>query len=543
MIARSRFCWLVIGATVAILACSDGMTDPAGINRTRYPLLSAAIVSDAHARSAAGSTAAGGAEPISWISLPPGALVDVIAVQIRSASGLDLTAPVPLVDGGFDPVAVQASAGDELVLVQNLVNGGVRLSSVVVPPRRPPVIVRTSPPDGRIDVALNVRPAVIFSEPIDKLSLDATAVLLQVEGQFVPGALEVPELQPWLVEFVPSDPLAPGTTYDLVVGQGVRDLEGDALEVEFVARFTTAGAPTDMDFAFVSNRSGEPWIYLANRAGTAVRRLTPGERPRWSADGSKIVFQGALGGVFTINADGSNLRSLGNGRNPAWSPDGGSIVFTDGWKGPVGGGLYVMNANGTGTRLLIPHDFADVNPDSYYDGLIQNPAWSPDGSRIAFERAAYGEPWQIWVMNADGSNPYKLSRDGWDNSQPAWSPDGMRIAARRVIGGIQVGEPAGDAIVDYDADGSGLFRVHARPIFPYAPRPFLEYPDWSPDGFEILFDQPIRQGVTGILLSTSLRVFAVALETGVLRQVIPDVVDPVFSDYADYQPAWSPASR
>lgn len=148
----------------------------------------------------------------------------------------------------------------------------------------------------------------------------------------------------------------------------------------------------------------------------------------------KIAFTygsaGMASSVAVINEDGTGLVVFGNGgidRDPAWSPDGSQIVFSGNRSGGVN--IIRMNADGTGQVPLT----ASVAP-------VDNgePAWSPDGTRIAFTRSQDHRN-EIWVMNADGTNQIKLTTNpqlGTDlggpvygrDFGPAWSPDGTRIA-------------------------------------------------------------------------------------------------------------------
>jgi hypothetical protein len=87
---------------------------------------------------------------------------------------------VSVTGGGFDPVAISAEVGDTVDVSAESGNGQVvEVISLVVPPRRPPTIVRILPPPNRRDVPLNAVIMVVFSEPIDPASIDATSLLLR----------------------------------------------------------------------------------------------------------------------------------------------------------------------------------------------------------------------------------------------------------------------------------------------------------------------------------------------------------------------------
>lgn len=162
--------------------------------------------------------------------------------------------------------------------------------------------------------------------------------------------------------------------------------------------------------------------------------------------------------------------------NAAFPGTNGKIAF--GWND-----VYVVNSDGGGLTNLTPD-----TPDSF-DG---EPAWSPDGTKIAFasDRAnGVGESKDIYVMNADGSNPVRLTDHPAFDEWPAWSPDGRHIVFSR-------GEPYfGGEILIMKADGSEEKRLVA--LTTMSP---LTHPAWSPDGSLIAFVGPAPRHGWGIHL-------------------------------------------
>ena len=178
------------------------------------------------------------------------------------------------------------------------------------------------------------------------------------------------------------------------------------------------------------------------------------------------------GDIWKMDPDGSNRQLVINaGTNdiePAWSPDGSKIAFTSD-RSPTGnGGIWVVNADGTGLTVLTPEP-----------GLSNaKPAWSPDGSKIAFASNRNGLITSIYIMNADGSNVVRLTNQfPASDAGPEWSPDGSKI-----VFATNQGSCSCMAIVN--ADGTG--RVHIGSG---------QFPSWSPDGTKIIFALPVARHI------------------------------------------------
>jgi Tol biopolymer transport system component len=127
----------------------------------------------------------------------------------------------------------------------------------------------------------------------------------------------------------------------------------------------------------------------------------------WSPNGSRI----AGNGIETMNPNGSGRTTITTGpndRHPNWSPDGSKIVFQRGSTSATE--IYVVNADGSGLTPLTNNSFADLAP-----------AWSPDGTKIVFSSEADGDA-EIFVMDADGGNPTQLTHNTTYDGNPDWQP-------------------------------------------------------------------------------------------------------------------------
>jgi len=212
-------------------------------------------------------------------------------------------------------------------------------------------------------------------------------------------------------------------------------------------------------------------LFILNAGGTETRVTRSRDWPTGSIspDGSQVVYVAELAGnMYLVDSEGGEPRLLlartrrrfpEEGRsfrtwlyNPTFSPDGSLIAYFDG-LGDWGHSLRVMNADGSGIRILI-----DKAPQEV--GHVDDLVWSPDGSRLAFSAGEGG----IWIVNLDGSGLTKVIPDA---TNPAWSPDGSRISYQSVyppaLGTLEIAAVDGTHVQEFGYGGSG----------PWNPQPLL----------------------------------------------------------------------
>jgi TolB protein len=261
--------------------------------------------------------------------------------------------------------------------------------------------------------------------------------------------------------------------------------------------------------AFQSNRPTDPirllervpQIYVMNPDGTGQRLLVSLPRgaafPHFSHSGNQLCFQsqttspgtGPRRDIYTVHVDGTGLINLTSEAAPGqlgtagdnlrcdWSPKGDAIAFTSNRHDPDDSPdaqnqeIYLINADGSGVPERL----------TYESGSDANPAWSPKGDKIAFESNRSGRP-EIWVMNADGSYPVRLTNfDSYTQprtrsisaTKPTWSPKGDRIAFHRRVSEVEGG--AGHLqVYTMNSDGSDV-----RPITFTEDPGFSGFPSWG----------------------------------------------------------------
>ena len=261
-------------------------------------------------------------------------------------------------------------------------------------------------------------------------------------------------------------------------------------------------SPKGDEIVFISDRTDYADIYLMSAVdGKIFKRLVKGQRSAgfeelhimnatlsWAPEGERIVFAAKSGeqdALYIVNVDKSKVEEkhildLDRMLSPSWSPKGDKIAFI-GVKGGMAD-IYTFNVEDSSVVRLISDRYDDIDP-----------RWSPDGEKIAFAsdrihsrqdtsdeaNFAYGQ-YDIFVMNADGSDITSVTDDPAKDISPAWSPDGRKLVFTSNRTGIS-------NLYIADLDSSITF-----PITNVIGGCFS--PDWSSDGKKIVFTTYYRAG-------------------------------------------------
>lgn len=168
--------------------------------------------------------------------------------------------------------------------------------------------------------------------------------------------------------------------------------------------------------------------------------------------------------IFTMDTDGSNLKQLTTNRRPSlqpsWSPDGRHIIFvTVFWESPIGPHtLWIMDADGSNQRPVTK------NPNTGKSQIGNNPTWSPEGTKLAFDYCIGCEPavfhHEVFITDLQTGTVDTLTNHPARDSSPVWSPDGSKIAflSQRDYYDAESRRYRQDLYVA-DADGSNMQRL------------------------------------------------------------------------------------
>lgn len=198
---------------------------------------------------------------------------------------------------------------------------------------------------------------------------------------------------------------------------------------------------------FTQRGKGRAKLMRVKRDGTGLEQLTDDSVfnagfPSYSADGKEVVFRianqdpssASLGGLAVLNLETRQIRNITRGYDnmPIWSPDGSRILFNRGVRNPdsiwSNFDLYTVRPDGTDLRRLTDHPASDGHP-----------VWTADGKQILYNSGQAGyrdeachydqtfQPYgQVFVMNADGSGKRQITDSIWEDSTPQYVPPGTR---------------------------------------------------------------------------------------------------------------------
>ena len=245
---------------------------------------------------------------------------------------------------------------------------------------------------------------------------------------------------------------------------------------------TCGPLPRPEKIAFVSasgwGNATAPFLMLANPDGTGVTALQAGDSPSWSPDGTRFAFSTTMcfeygeyseyscaGAIFLFDPEMRKESSVGGNKAyaPSWAPTGGALVFQGFGVRTGNQTLHVLQLS---SRSLLPLDIK--GPVS-----SEQPAWSPDGKRIAFV-CRWSDNTDLCIVNADGSGLVRLTNDAPADRHPAWSRSGNSIAFARHP--ADRADPASGEIIviDFDTRATTVLTKGTDPT-------------WSPDGSRLAF--------------------------------------------------------
>jgi len=287
------------------------------------------------------------------------------------------------------------------------------------------------------------------NDPAEKVSEFDAGALVDTRLSIMPNGIHVMYSRPRSkipAEFI-EQPAAMGNFF-----MNIWVLQGGAEKLVTDERFSDLDPTISADgqvVYFAANRLRKDrfnlWSVRVDGKG-GVTKITESwsslvdSEPALNQDGTRIAFTRVLEGrkeksIWTCKTDGSEQKSLRHGENPAWSPDGKRLAFV------------APDEEGSSKIWIMDEDGSKPARVSRGAGNRRHPVWCPDGNRIVFcsdeTRNEEGNPtWNIWLMDVNASTPpVQLTRSGSHHERPAVSSDGKYVYFLTNRGAIKEREP------------------------------------------------------------------------------------------------------